>query len=91
MIDQDHTIIWDLIINEELDFSSIPLKEEQVDDFSVFKDIVDHHESSKTYHLTPSSYIGDNYYVVVNLYSGIHDLFHKYLVNILKDFVKHLL
>ena len=57
MIDQDHTIIHNLIINEKLVF---PLKEEQVDDFSVFKDIVDHHESFKIDHLDPSSYVGDN-------------------------------
>ena len=60
MVDQDHTIIWDLIINEKLVFPSIPLKEEQVDSFSVFKDIVDHHESFKRDHLAPSSYVGDN-------------------------------
>ena len=60
MIDQDHTIIQDLIINEKLVFPSIPLKEEQVDDFSNFKDIVDHHDSSKTGRLAPSSYVGDN-------------------------------
>ena len=59
-IDQDHTIIQDLIINEKLVFPSIPLKEEQVDDFSIFKDIVDHHESFKTEHPAPSSYAGDN-------------------------------
>ena len=62
MIDQDHAIIRDLIINEELVFSSIPLKEEQVDDFSVFKVIVDRHESLKTDHLASSSYVGINLY-----------------------------
>ena len=60
MIYQDHMIIRDLIINEKLVFPSIPLKEEQVDDFSVFKDIVDHHESFKTDLLAPYSYVGDN-------------------------------
>ena len=60
MIDQDHAIIQDLIINEERVFPSIPLKEEEVDDFSVFEDIVDRHEYSKTGHLAPSSYVGDN-------------------------------
>ena len=60
IIDQDHIIIEDLIINEKLVFPSIPLKEEQVDDFSIFKDIVDQHESFKTDHLAPSSYMGHN-------------------------------
>ena len=60
MTDLDHTIIQDLIINEKLVFPSIPLKEEQVDDFSVFKDTIDHHDSFKTDHLDPSSCTGDN-------------------------------
>ena len=60
MVDQYHTIIRDLIINEDLVFPSIPLKKEQVDDFSIFKDIVGHHESFKIGHLAPSPYIGDN-------------------------------
>ena len=60
MIDQDHTIIRDPIIDEKLVFPWLRLKEEQVDDFSVFKDIADHHESSNIDHLDPSSYVGDN-------------------------------
>ena len=60
MFDQDHTISQDLIINENFVFPSIPLKKEQVDDFSIFKDIVGHHESFKIGHLAPSPYIGDN-------------------------------